>query len=65
MKSKNTICLWFDKDAQEAANFSDPRRDVSKRFSVSAEVQPTAPPETRNGVLAQSMPLTKLRGGPS
>ena len=21
MKPKNTICLWFDKDAQEAANF--------------------------------------------
>ena len=21
MKSKNTICLWFDKDAQEAARF--------------------------------------------
>ena len=21
MKAKNTICLWFDKDAQEAARF--------------------------------------------
>ncbi len=21
MKPKNTICLWFDKDAQEAAQF--------------------------------------------
>jgi predicted 3-demethylubiquinone-9 3-methyltransferase (glyoxalase superfamily) len=21
MKPKNTICLWFDKDAQEAARF--------------------------------------------
>ena len=22
MKPKNTICLWFDKDAQEAARFA-------------------------------------------
>ena len=24
MKPKNTICLWFDKDAQEAARFTPP-----------------------------------------
>ena len=34
MKPKNTICLWFDKDAQEAARFYAATFPDSKVTSV-------------------------------
>ena len=68
MKSKNTICLWFDKDAEEAANFyaaTFPDSKVTNIFYAPSDF-----PDGRAGQVLTveftvcGIPCVGLNGGP-
>lgn len=69
MKAKNTICLWFDKDAEEAANFyaaTFPDSEVTGVFRAPSDF----PGGSKGDVLTVEftvcgIPCLGLNGGPA
>ena len=69
MTSKNTICLWFDKDAQEAARFYSTTFPDSKVIAV--HKAPSDYPSGKQGdeltveFTVLGIPCVGLNGGPA
>src|SRR5689334_12290659 len=69
MKPKNTICLWFDKDAQEAASFYAATFPDSKVIAV--HKAPADYPDGKKGDVLTveftvlGIPCLGLNGGPA